>query len=41
MRCNRGDACFRRVALAAVVPELFLPADGFLCVEAEEGLDEE
>ena len=42
MRCNRGDGCFRRVALAAVVPALFLPAVVLLWVEDEaEELDGE
>jgi hypothetical protein len=41
MRCNRGDGCFRRVALAAVVPLLFAPGVALLCVDEAEDLDEE
>jgi hypothetical protein len=40
MRCNRGDACLRRVALAAVVPLPFAPGVVLLCVEEAEDLDE-
>jgi hypothetical protein len=40
MRCKRGDACFRLVALAAV-PLLLAPEVVLLWVDAEEDLDEE
>jgi hypothetical protein len=41
MRCKRGDACFRRVALAAVVPLPFAPGVVLLCVDGKGDLDEE